>query len=233
MVVPKLDAPVIDSLEAAALEVAARLRARLPVPDQQFDRFLPDDLREASPVFWTPLEVILRAAQWLDEVGVKSVVDIGSGAGKFCVVGALASRCSFIGIEQRPRLVSAARDLAHRFGVEDRVRFVPAVFGELTTPVADAYYLFNSFGENLFPPDGRLDDAAELSQERYRRDIRALATWLRAAPVGTFVLTYNGFGGRLPPDFENVRMDRALPNVLRLSRKLGGGRSCSATSATA
>jgi len=206
--------------QSAALRVAELLRARRPLPDDHFDRFLPQQLRLASATYWTPLEVVARAAAWLDDAGIRSVVDIGSGAGKFCVAGALAGKCRFTGLEQRPRLVVAGRHLARQFGVQDRVQFVHGVFGEVPTPPAEAYYFFNSFGENLFEQDDRLDDEAELSGERYQRDIELAVAFLRSAPIGTYVLTYNGFGGRLPRDYEELRIDRQLPNTLRLSRKV-------------
>jgi len=206
--------------QAAALRIASALRARRPLHDHDFDRFLPPDLRLASGTYWTPLEVATQAAVWLDEAGITSVVDIGSGAGKFCVAGALAGRCRFTGLEQRNRLVFAGRQLARQFAVEDRVEFVHGIFGEVPTPMAEAYYFFNSFGENLFERDDRLDDEAELSDERYKRDIDRAVVFLRSVPVGTYVLTYNGFGGRLPRDYEELRIDRKLPNTLRLSRKV-------------
>ena len=53
--------------------------------DRLFDRFLPYDLRRVSRQHWTPLVVALRVAEWLDLIGVRQVVDLGSGAGKFCV----------------------------------------------------------------------------------------------------------------------------------------------------
>jgi hypothetical protein len=212
------DAPH-EAPEAAALQVAGLLRAGRVPHESHFDRFLPADLRAVSSTYWTPLEVVVRAASWLDEVGVSQVVDIGSGVGKFCVVGALAGRCTYVGLEQRPRLVAAASELARQFGVQDRVRFVAGVFGEAPTPVADAYYFFNSFGENLFLPEDWLDHDTELGDGRFARDLQCARVFLRSLPSGAYVLTYNGFGGRLPRSYAEVRVDRELPNPLRLSRK--------------
>ncbi|HEX7669859.1 MAG TPA: hypothetical protein VF395_09760, partial [Polyangiaceae bacterium] len=172
-----------------------------------------------SNQFWTPLAVATRVAAWLDEFNVETVVDIGSGAGKFCVATALAGRCSFVGLEQRPRLVRAARHLARLFRIEERVHFLHGTLGDDALPVADAYYLYNPFGENLFGLGDHLDEEVELGSERYSRDVTAVETLLGEARVGTFVFTYNGFGGRLPESYEEVRVDRELPNVLRLSRK--------------
>ena len=115
--------------------------------DQSFDRFLPEPLRLVSPEYWTPLAVVKRAADWLEDVGIRTVVDIGSGAGKFCVAGALFGRCRFIGLEQYSSLVRSAVALVDLFDLSDRVSFVAGDLRAVTAPVGDAYYFFNPFGE--------------------------------------------------------------------------------------
>jgi predicted RNA methylase len=183
-----------------------------------FDRLYPKSVRRASARYWTPLVVAMRAAEWLRPLGVRSVVDIGSGAGKFCVTAALMLPARFTGIEQRPQLVAAARELARTFQVEDRVEFIEGRFGDLPLE-AEAYYLYNPFGENLFGPDGQLEEDVELSHERYVGDIARVERMLLDAAVGTYVLTYNGFGGEFPRSYQRVYVDRELPNVLSLWRK--------------
>jgi predicted RNA methylase len=199
--------------------VAMAIRTGMCPVDRAFDRFLPDELRLVSGQFWTPLLVALRAAEWLEECRVRTVVDIGSGAGKFCVAAALASRCHFTGIEQRPRLVAAARALAGVFDVTSRVTFLEGSLGEIPLPIADAYYLYNPFGENLFGPQDHLDEDVELSADRYERDIAAVRELLWLAPVDTYVIVYNGFGGQVPLGYHEVRADHDLPNPLSMWQK--------------
>jgi predicted RNA methylase len=200
--------------------VAQALELRRDPGDWAFDRFMPRSLAVASERFWTPLAVATRVAAWFDDFDIETVVDIGSGAGKFCIAAALAGGCSFVGIEQRPRLVRAARHLARLFRVEDRVHFLHGALGDETPPFADAYYMYNPFGENLFPLGDHLDDDVELGEDRYRRDVSTVEAFLASARVGTFVVTYNEFGGAVPRSYEELRVDNELPSVLRLSRKV-------------
>lgn len=195
-----------------------RLQSGAPASDGAFDRFLPLSSRLVSSQFWTPIAVIQRAASWIDEHEIASVVDVGAGAGKFCVGCALASRATFVGVEHRARLVSVASRLAARFSVLDRVSFVEGDAAR-GLPVAEAYYLFNPFGENLFPSPDHLDDDVELCRARYLSDIDAIERMLADSAVGTFLLTYNGFGGGVPATFQEIRVARDLPSVLRLWRK--------------
>ncbi|MCC6622005.1 MAG: methyltransferase [Deltaproteobacteria bacterium] len=199
--------------------IDAIARGEVP-PDASFDRHLPEALAGVSGLFWTPVAVALQAARWLDERGVATVCDVGSGAGKLCVVAALASRCRFVGLEHRAHLVVAARALAETFGVGDRVVFVDGALDPTTLPIADAYYLFNPFGENVAPDEEHLDEVVELSEARHARDVAAMVTFLARAPVGTHALVYNGFGAAMPAGYASVRVDLERPHVLRLWRRV-------------
>lgn len=209
--------PTGGRVPPSPLRIAEALRVGCCPPDVVFDAFLPDDLANLSADQWTPLEVAVAAAGWLAELGVRRVVDIGSGPGKFCVAGALAGDCAFVGLEQNPRFVSVARSLARLFGLERRVHFLNAALGDVALPEADAYYLYNPFAQHLFAPtDG---GEATPNYQRYRRDVMLAQDILRRAPSGTVVLTYNGFGGLMPASYEACRVDRELPCVLRMWRK--------------
>jgi SAM-dependent methyltransferase len=210
-----------DDVRLSPDRVAKLIASGHYLRDSAFDRFLRDDLREASFRHWTPMVVALKVAAWLDEAGVTTVVDIGSGVGKFCIVAAMASRCSFTGIEHRPRFVEAADALAHLFGVEHRVQFTVGAIEPATIPSAEAYYLYNPFGENLFDQEERLGDEVELGLLRYENDVSVMESFFDRAPAGTLVVKYNGFGGQMPPSYDRVHVDPTLPSLLRMWRKRG------------
>ena len=201
-------------------DVARALRAGEPTTDQAFDAWLPAELQAVSRQYWTPLHVAVQAARWLRQLGVRSALDIGSGAGKFCIVSHLAGAFRCTGLEQRPRLVGAARDLALRFGVEEHVTFIQGALGNVATPDADALYMYNPFGENLYGPGEQLDADVDLGLSRYRRDLDAIDEVLTRARVGTYLLTYNGFGGSVPPSYRSIRSHRITHDVLDLWQKL-------------
>jgi hypothetical protein len=207
------------SRQRAARLVAAALRVGRSSANDAFDRFLPDELREVSGKYWTPLPVVRRAAAWLREAHVRTVVDIGSGAGKFCVAGALLTRCRFIGLEQRGSLVASARDLADVFEVNDRVNFVHGSCDPARTPVGEAYYLFNPFADYAFNSATYDEPGLAFTPETLSVDIAAVTEVLSRAPLGTFVITYNGFGAPPPPSYEQIDVCLRLPGTLRLWKK--------------
>jgi SAM-dependent methyltransferase len=167
--------------------------------------------------------VALTAARWLEEQAAESVVDIGAGPGKFCLTVALASRCEVVGFEHRPRLVTVARALARRLGLQRRAIFIEGSLREAPLPLARAYYLYNPFAENLYGPSGSLGGEVELSCARYALDVNSVLDTFRRAPQGTLVLTYNGFGACMPASYQPIRTARDLPCVLRMWRKVRSG----------
>jgi len=204
------------SIAASPAHIADVLRRGACPPDAAFDALLPEDICALSGDQWTPLEVALAAANWLKDSGVRRVVDIGSGPGKFCIAAALAGSCEFIGLEQNWRFVAVARSLARLFGVQSQVRFMHAELDETSLPEGEAYYIYNPFAQHLFDPSG----AAKPNYERYRRDVALAQEAFRRARAGTIVITYNGFGGLMPSSYEMCRVDRELPCVLRMWRKV-------------
>lgn len=201
-----------------ARELAVALRRRQGVPDGAFDAHIPWRYRVASSRFWTPITVARRAASWFEEAGAQRVLDVGSGVGKLCVVGALSTLApSFTGVEQRPHLVAAARGLASRFGVQERAAFVEGTLEAVRFESFDALYFYNPFGENLSVDDqDQLDGTVELSSSRFARDVAAVQEILGRLPVGTCFVTYHGFGGRIPDTYDPVRTERTATSALRL-----------------
>ena len=200
------------------------LRQGITPPDEWFDRLLPPPLQDAADVFWTPLEVAVRAAEWIDQHGISSVADIGAGVGKFCIAVALASHASVVGLEHRKRLVEVATTLAEELELGSRARFIHAAFASESLPEAELYYLYNPFAENLHGGSSQLDTDVELSRARHDRDVALAEAVLRSLPRDTHVLTYNGFGGMLPDDFRPIRVARDVGPELRLWRKEHGYR---------
>ena len=184
--------------------------------DAAFDSVYPPAIRAISRRFWTPVGVARRAAQLFRQAGARSVADIGSGAGKIVLVAAAAApEVCFVGIEQREHLVAAARRAQARLRVANAFFLV----GEATKVPRlgfNGLYFFNPFAENLFVDGDQIDDAVELTESRYFRDVLRIEHSLRAAPLGTAVVTYHGMSGRMPACYELSEIERAGSDWLRL-----------------
>ena len=184
--------------------------------DVEFDRVYPHAIRAISRRHWTPVAVARRAAQLFQRAGARRVLDVGSGVGKFVLVAAAAApEVSFVGVEQRGRLIEVARTAQLRLRLPN-ASFVCSEAGEMPWRDFDGLYFFNPFIENLFARGDRIDGAMEMTEARFDRDVQRTEGALRASPVGTAVVTYHGMGARIPGCYEPVRSERAGSDFLRL-----------------
>jgi SAM-dependent methyltransferase len=186
-------------LSAGARPVARALRTGQRVIDRDLDEVFPLEARRASKVHWTPVAVAAHAARLLADRPGATILDVGSGVGKFCLVAAATVRARIRGIEQRAHLVEIARRAAVKLEVD--VEFIHGTLDSQDPRHVDGIYLFNPFAENLSPMRDRIDDSVELTPQRYRRDVEATERFLRGARMGTRVVTYCGFGGTMPDDY--------------------------------
>ncbi|MGH2897879.1 MAG: SAM-dependent methyltransferase, partial [Solirubrobacteraceae bacterium] len=99
------------------MAIREALEHRREVSDAELDHVFPDDLRERSVQHWTPVEIAVRAAELLAPGPDARVLDVGSGAGKLCIVGALVTGATWWGVEQDATLVAAANHAAWELGV--------------------------------------------------------------------------------------------------------------------
>lgn len=197
----------------------ARLRRALAagafVRDEDFDEVYPLVYRQASSLYWTPVETARRAATLLIAAGARRILDVGAGIGKFCIVAAaLTSDAMFTGIEQRAHLVDVGLNARQVLGVS-RAELLHAALSDFATASFDGFYFYNPFIENALPASFRLDDSVPLSPSRYKADVCRAARLLASARVGTPVVTYHGYGGKMPRGYELTRIEGHL-GMLRL-----------------
>lgn len=128
MIASPLRQALLDIEEKHSCEIQRlfdRVRTGAYVWNAQFDRILPLCWRRFSIIHWTPVQVARRAAQFLVSGPETQVLDVESGAGKFCLVGALATQGDFTGVEQRPHLAELSRSFAHKYAIPEYSFCVP------------------------------------------------------------------------------------------------------------
>lgn len=174
------------------------------VTDIRFDQIFPPLVTKASSVHWTSIDVALLSFDLLDLQKEIKVLDVGSGSGKYCLIGGLYTKAHFTGIEQRLNLVEMANQLANQFELPN-VSFLcgDALLHEWVG--FDVIYLFNPFYENVMAAGLRIDLETKVSYKRYKNNIMATLGKLSKLKVGTRVITYYGFGGKMPGDFKLIR----------------------------
>ncbi len=211
MPAPRQGLPTSPRLDA----LVESLRRGEDVVNWAFDGIYPDAIGQLSPRHWTPLAVAQSAARMLVVDATTRVLDVGAGVGKFCFVGALSTVGRFTGVEQRAHLVELARSVARHYGV-DRAEYVHGDVRDIDWAQFDAFYFYNSFGENHLDPADWIDDSVELSRARFERDVPAALWRLERARPGTRVVTFHGLGAELPRNYERRATEPAGSGALDL-----------------
>ena len=184
------------------------------VMDLLFDQVFPAEVQSLSGVHWTPVRVARRAAQLLVASDRTRVLDVGSGCGKLCILGALITPGQFTGIEQRGNLVGVAQGAASALGAE-RASFIHGDMRDLVWDSFDSFYFFNPFYEHQVPGIAQ-DDSLALCAETFGDYVEVVQSKLKNLRAGTRVVTYHGLGGPMPYGYHRVLREPAGSDVLEL-----------------
>ena len=171
--------------------------------DIDFNGLYSPSIQSMARQHWTPLRIARLAADFLTSTPKSKILDIGSGAGKFCLAGAcIAPRHLFYGIEQREYIFKEALRAQKQIGVSN-VSFIHGNFTRLDLREFDHFYFFNSFYENL-NDEGRIDHEVEYSEELYRSYVRHLHSGLQLMPGGTRIATYHSLCEEIPLSYDLI-----------------------------
>ncbi|MBS1528394.1 MAG: methyltransferase [Bacteroidetes bacterium] len=189
---------------------------RLFMNDTTFDRVYPNDIRIKSKKHWTPLNIARKAADFLAEPDA-TVLDIGSGAGKFCLAGAYDHpEIIFCGVEQRHDLVLCAEAAKNHMGLTN-AHFLYANMTQVKFSEFDHFYFYNSFYENI-DGDDAIDNSIETSYSLYSYYTRYLYAELEKKPPGTKLVTFHSAGEEVPKSFRlaDISFDMMLQMWIKM-----------------
>jgi len=172
-----------------------------PFSEQDFLAALPEHLRAADELHFTPVWVIELVAEWLRGFEVDRVLDIGSGVGKFCLMSAaLNPDIAFVGVERRLELHSVAQGFKRDFP-ELKLDCILADVLDLDLSAFRVFYLYNPFYEHV-ADEAALNQEFELYESAFEQYQNALRKRLQALPLGTIVIAYHGEQNELPYTYE-------------------------------
>ena len=186
--------------------------------DAQLNHLYPKEIQLLARKHWTPLSIVDMAVQFLVPHNGVRVLDIGSGAGKFCLAGAYYKPwAQFYGVEQREHLVAHAETARSILKLQN-VQFLHQNLTQLNFKQFDHFYFFNSFYENLMDTD-KIDDSITCSPHLYDYYNRYLCRQLSEMRVGTRLATFHSLDDKVPPNYELV--DILYGNTLKFWLKVG------------
>ncbi|MES2372567.1 MAG: class I SAM-dependent methyltransferase [Bacteroidota bacterium] len=171
--------------------------------DAQFHKLYPDTVLAQASMHWTPLYIARKAAEFLAAEKNVKILDIGSGAGKFCLVAAAyQADAFFVGVEQRKELVHYAEDAALTMRLQN-VSFIHANITEIDFANYDHFYFFNAFYENI-NDEYKIDNKLVYSRELYASYNKYVYRQLDKKSAGTRLATFHSMEDEIPPSYHEV-----------------------------
>ncbi|MNU25450.1 arsenite S-adenosylmethyltransferase [compost metagenome] len=193
-----------------------QLRQNIDVKDAVFNEIYPPNIQAVAEKHWTPIAVAKMAAEYLAEKSGKKVLDIGAGAGKFCLVGAATTEGFFYGVEQRSSLTRISKKIADRHHITN-VEFINSNINKISFADYEAFYFFNSFFENI-DTSSPIDNTILPDSELYHSYSDYVKEQLNKTPVGTRLVTYWSKWDEIPRNFDLV--DSACNGFLSFWKKV-------------
>ena len=176
------------------------LKLNLTVEDTTFNELYPSRIKRLAARHWTPVAVAKFAAEYLVDKPYKKVLDIGSGAGKFCLVGAASTTGMFYGVEQRASLVKLSKKIVDKYDLAN-VEFIHSNINEISFSDYEAFYFYNSFYENI-DSSCSIDKAILPERELFYSYSKYVKEQLEQTPIGTRLVTYWSNGEEIPDSFK-------------------------------
>jgi cyclopropane fatty-acyl-phospholipid synthase-like methyltransferase len=177
-----------------------RLKLKGDIREDDFNKIYPRQIRIPAKRHWTPVSVARLATEFLAEKKGANVLDIGSGVGKFCMIGSATTNGNFTGVEQRRHLVDISDRISRRYKLKN-LRFIHSNITTIEFKDYNAFYFFNSFFENI-DQGGKIDDTVNLERELYEVYSNYVFRQFYLLPVGTRLATYHAAERVVPSNYE-------------------------------
>tara|TARA_R110001592_G_scaffold181715_2_gene424540 strand:- start:2130 stop:2717 length:588 start_codon:yes stop_codon:yes gene_type:complete len=165
-----------------------KINYNITLLDADFDKTYLKRYQELSKIHWTPVEIIKLSVQWLTHGANTKILDIGSGVGKFCIVGALISNAKFTGVEIRKTLVDEAQKVKKKLKT-DNVNFLNEDITGIDFNDYNSFYYFNPFCEQIATADW-IDKTLKFSEIKFNQYKEHVRKQLKNALIGTRIVIY-------------------------------------------
>ena len=177
----------------------------ISMKDDDFDGIYPEEVRPMAFTHFTPIEIAIRAAKFLVQKSGTKVLDIGSGAGKFCMIGSVCTNGHFTGVEQRDNLHLLAEQIFKKYQLKN-INFINSNINQIEFNNYEAFYFFNPFYENIIQFE-KIDDAIDVKNDLYDEYSNYVKNQLDLMPLGTRLVTFFSAYDEVPISYQLISKD--------------------------
>ncbi len=181
------------------------LKNKKQLTDTEFDAIYPKKYQEHSARHFTPVKIAIKASKLLVDNETDKILDIGSGVGKFCCIGASVTNAHFYGIEKRKTLTNLSNKIKRTYKLK-KAHFINSDFTTIDFSIFNGIYFFNSFHEN-FDETCILDKTSKVSLTVYEAYHQNLILKLNQCKKGTRLVTFHTFKNKIPSTYQFIDMN--------------------------
>ncbi len=182
------------------------------ITDKKFDDFFPKEISQHSPVFWCTIDQVKTATQWLKYC--KNILDIGSGNGKFCLIGTQLIPASFTGVEIREVLHNHAQRVAKE--TKSTTHFINEDIKNSDFSTYDGLFFYNAFCEHISTNES-IDRQLKNCDATYEFYQDILFKKLSSTAKNTRFVTLNSENLFLPDSFELIATNKKMELWIKTS----------------
>ncbi|HMG16708.1 MAG TPA: methyltransferase domain-containing protein [Saprospiraceae bacterium] len=176
------------------------ISSNINIEDNEFDLIFNKDTQIEAEMNFTPFLVAKMAAHYLANKKGTRILDIGAGAGKFCLIGSACTEANYIGVEQKQSLCNEANRIILQYHLSN-IEFIHSNITSISFIEYDAFYFYNSFHENICLLESD-NDTSHLNHEFYDKYSFYMKDQLDAMPIGTKLVTYFSYLKEVPASYE-------------------------------
>lgn len=184
--------------------------------DKDFDAIYPQHIQKLSNPHWTPINICIEASKFLAINEKTKILDIGSGVGKFCFIGASTTQSQYIGIEQRKELIEISNVIVRKYLIEN-VNFINDNIININFNNYDCFYFGNPFFENLKILNV-IDESIQFSKQLYLEYNTYVKKQLLLTKPKTKLATFCDQTGIVPKNFKLI--ESKFGETLKLWEKI-------------
>ncbi|NOT36344.1 MAG: methyltransferase domain-containing protein [Saprospiraceae bacterium] len=177
-----------------------KIQSNIEVKDREFDLIYPKSFKSISKFHFTPVCIAKEAARYLVTNKETKVLDVGSGAGKFCMIGSVVTEGYFYGVEHRIKLSNLANRITKHYELSN-VEFIHSNITDIQFNLYNSFYSYNPFYENI-AKTGRIDNKLHFSNEQYEAYSSYMKSQLSTMPIGTKLVTYFSYLKEVPDSYK-------------------------------
>ena len=166
--------------------------------ERNFLKQLPSKFKDLDADYWSSYHEIEQSCTWLKSC--KNILDLGSGVGKFCIIGTQLLGSNFFGVDHNLKVHQQSQIILKNLKGH-RVKFIHGDLFDISLIKYDGFYIYNPFVENI-SIGKKIDQSINYNEVHYNKLHDRLMQKLNEINIGSLVVNNSFTTDYFNEDFE-------------------------------